>query len=355
LDYTVRAYVLADSFPAAERTAHEWVRLQPRSPRAWFLLSFIYSDQHRLADALAARRTAVELGATGPEEEVQAAACFLREGAFGAADSVLAGLLTSATPAVRQTALWFRTISLRYQGRLREALDAARRFRRQSATARTEPPPIEWMPEAQVLFEQGRHRAAAALFDSLAGVPSEHASPGWTARMRSWMLAHAAMAHAAAGDTGTLGSLADSVETWSQQTLLSQRRQLPFHVRGLLAIARGQPEEAARLFRRAVFSLSHGYGRTNLELGRMLVILGRPTEAISVLRPATQGPLEAGNFYVTQTELHLLLGRAFEAAGQPDSAAAHYRWVLNAWKRADPEFTARRDSVRARLTTLGRT
>src|SRR5690606_7571835 len=55
-----------------------------------------------------------------------------------------------------------------------------------------------------------------------------------------------------------------------------------------------------------------------------------------------------------RTELHALLGRAHDAAGEPDSAAAHYRAVLAAWRSADPQFLARRDSIRSRLAALER-
>jgi hypothetical protein len=68
-----------------------------------------------------------------------------------------------------------------------------------------------------------------------------------------------------------------------------------------------------------------------------------------VLQSALRGPLEASNLYVTRTELHELLARAWEASGRPDSAAAHYRAVVAAWRQADPEFRARREAARARL------
>jgi tetratricopeptide (TPR) repeat protein len=94
------------------------------------------------------------------------------------------------------------------------------------------------------------------------------------------------------------------------------------------------------------------FARINLEYGRMLVALGRAEEAVRTLQPALRGPLEAGNFYSTHTEIREMLGRAWEMAGQPDSAIVHYRRVLNAWKNADPEFHARRDTIRRRLDRL---
>jgi hypothetical protein len=75
------------------------------------------------------------------------------------------------------------------------------------------------------------------------------------------------------------------------------------------------------------------------------------SDAIAVLRPALRG-LEAASFYTTHAELHEALGRAFEAAGQTDSARVHYGRVLEAWQDADPDFHDRREDVRSRLGTL---
>ncbi|MGI9179809.1 MAG: BTAD domain-containing putative transcriptional regulator [Longimicrobiaceae bacterium] len=57
----VFAYSMADSFPAAERTAREWTRLQPGSARSWSALARVLEFQDRYGEALAARRTASPL------------------------------------------------------------------------------------------------------------------------------------------------------------------------------------------------------------------------------------------------------------------------------------------------------
>jgi hypothetical protein len=51
--------------------------------------------------------------------------------------------------------------------------------------------------------------------------------------------------------------------------------------------------------------------------------------------------------YETRSELDFLTARAFDAAGQRDSALAYAGHVRAAWANADPE-------IRARLTTLPR-
>ena len=68
---------------------------------------------------------------------------------------------------------------------------------------------------------------------------------------------------------------------------------------------------------------------------------------------ALRGSVESSNLYVTRTELHEQLGQAWDAANGRDSAAAHYRVVATAWKRADEPFRARRARVEARLAEPG--
>jgi tetratricopeptide (TPR) repeat protein len=155
------------------------------------------------------------------------------------------------------------------------------------------------------------------------------------------MLTHAASAYGAAGDTARLASLADSVESWGRLSAFARDQRLHFHLRGLLSAARGRHAEAVAFFRRAIYSPSDGYTRTNLELARELIGLGRAAEAIGILRSALHGPIQGSNLYVTQTEIHEMLANAFERAGARDSAAVHYRRVAAAWGNSDARFRAR--------------
>jgi predicted Zn-dependent protease len=102
-------------------------------------------------------------------------------------------------------------------------------------------------------------------------------------------------------------------------------------------------------FRQAIHSATLGFTRVNLELARALLRLRRPREAVAILQPALRGDIDASNLYVTRTELHELLAKAFDLLAQRDSAAAHYRAVSRAWTRADPAYRSRRDSARAWL------
>jgi len=341
----VRAYQFADSAAAAERVAREWLQLQPRSARAWHELAAVLEMEGRFAEALAARRTAVSISPGHPYDALYPAMVRIQMGDFAEADARLRELAADGTQTVQSDALWFLTISLRNQGRLREGLETITRLEHmgQWGSAASQ-------QRAQVLFELGLARDAAVLFDSIGRASFPQLVPGQIARHRSWNLVHQASALAAAGDTGSLSALADTLEWWGRRSSYGRDPRLHHHVRGLLLAARGQLEPAAGEFRSAIYSPTVGYSRTNLELATTLLRLHRPSDAVPVLQSALRGGIEGSSLYLTQTELHLALGRAWEAAGRPDSAVVQYRYVLAAWRNADPHFRARLDSVRARLT-----
>jgi DNA-binding SARP family transcriptional activator/TolB-like protein len=344
------SYMLADSAAAAEAVARDWVRLQPRSSRGWHALAEVLEVQGRYAEALAARRNATEIAPGQLYNPLYPAIARLRAGDHPAADRMLRALVHDGTSAVRLEALWFLAISLRAQGRLREALET---LHQAPIAAPGQPTDIAIRQHrSQVLFEMGRAREAAQQFDSIAGLRPEPTNEAALARHRSWTLTHLATSLAAAGDAHRLAELADTIERTGGRSSHGRDRHLHHHVRGLDLAVRGQDERAAEEFRRAIFSPTLGYTRTNLELGRLLLKLGRPAEAVAVLSPALRGSLEASNLYVTRTELHEQIGRAWDMAGRPDSAAVHYRLVLSAWRNADPQFAPRYDALAERLVAL---
>jgi len=348
------AYEMAASLSAAERTARELLRFQPRSSGAWLGLGVTLEHSHRYDEAAGAYDSVARFAPQIDHVAIRAR-LEIRRGNFAEADVLLAGEERFGNPPTRGGARHWEILSLRYQGRLREALTVARMLRASdaaSAASRSGPPYEAGLHEAQVLFEMGHAREAAALFDSLAIFAAEVREPGRVARHLCWMLTHRATALAAAGDTALLQRLADSLEVLGPQSSYGRDRRLHHHVRGLLLLARGRPAEAAMEFRQALFSPTYGYTRTNLELARALMATGWPRDAVAVLQSALRGPLDASNRYVTHTELHEMLARAFEAAGEDDSAVAHYRWVVHAWRRADPEFQRRRAFAQRQLAAL---
>jgi DNA-binding SARP family transcriptional activator/TolB-like protein len=347
LDAMVTSYWLADSMAASERVAREWTRLQPGSPRAWAALSWLLSCQGRDAQARDAIRMSNQLTGTGDSWRTDVLAA-IRGGDFAAADSIL------GRPGFDERegdALWFQTLSLRYQGRLADALAITRQRRRhEPATSRAA---TMRLAEAIVLFEMGRFREAAAGFDVIAATPSFRPElAARIARDRAWNLTHAATALAAGGDIAAVARLADSIQYLGAMSNYGRDQRLHHYVRGLLLRTRGQLPEAAEELRRGIFSLTDGYTRNSYELARTLLALRRPADAIAILRPAFHGSLQGSNTYITHTELHETIAHAFDEAGQPDSAAVHYRYVVRAWAAADAPFRARWESARTRLAVL---
>lgn len=361
----IEGYWLADSLGAAERVARAWVDREPTAiVPVWTLVSVLsYAGRYDEAIAMGHQADRVHLAAH-PEDSntvawsrpLQDAQIEIRAHRFLVADSLLWHVRRTAPEPAQSGALWLLTVSLRAQGRLEEAARVASTMAelwRRTSNAPDQLPLDPLLARAQVLFEMGRPSAAATLFESLTRVaraePFLHA---WSARHRVWMLTLAASAHAAAGDTVPLSRLADSVEQLGAQSAYGRDRRLHHHIRGLLLRARGAYDTAAVEFRQAIYSPTTGYTRSNLELGRTLLALHRPNDAVAALRPALHGAIDASNYYVTRTDIEEMLAEAFAAAGARDSAAVYYRYVLDAWRRAEPAFQARITHARRQLATM---
>ena len=347
-----------DSLERAEQVAREWVRLLPAWPAGWYALGRVLDNGFQFDAAMAAWATADSLSRVAPDRSLLTReGLFLRAGRFRDVDRAMADRLRD-TPDPGGAERWYLFISWRNQGRLREAL-------RLVTTGRAGPfdqaPP--WHPTdakliGQARFELGDYPGALAAFEAACRTIPEGVSgsqdfhrAGQIARQRSWCLTHQATTLAAMGDTAALPTLADSIERVGARSLFGRDVRLHHYVRGLLAAARGRDSTAAEQFRAAIFSPTYGYTRVNLELGRTLLRLHRPAEAIPVVRAALHGPQDASNLYVTHTELHELLGDLFAASGARDSAAAEYRWVATAWARSDSDWRPRRERA-VRLAAL---
>jgi DNA-binding SARP family transcriptional activator len=362
LDLTLSVYLAADSIAAAERTARDWTRMQPKSAAAWWALAWILGREERFDAAVAAEQVAERVASSDYEYLFPRVAIALRSGEFSVADRMLADRAENGNLAKRAEALWWLVISLRDQGRLHEALAAADAFVRttESQSRSSEmPTSTATVTTAQVLFEMGRYRRAAALFDSLSNdvlrAPDvQRDVPGVVARHRIWMMTQVATVLAAAGDTVRLASIADSMQVWSEHSAFYRDRVLHHYVRGLLFRARGRAVDAEHELEQAYIEPTEGYSRVNLALGQVLIADGRAREAIAVLSAPLHGPIEASNYYLTYTDLHAALGEAFDRANEPDSALAHYRQVLAAWHAADAELRPRLDSILQRVGALTR-
>lgn len=350
-DNLVQAYIMADSLATAERVAREWVRRQPRSAAAWVALVGVIGRDGREREADEAERHAAALDPSA-DAAVAVAVIAVHADDYESADRMLSARLESAGPDATASVLWWQVITYRNEGRLGDALAAARKLLTPEVSQRE----LGGDAEAQVLFEQGHYRAAARMFDSLAAIPpaTPPNAPSSLARQRSWMLTHAGTAWAAAGDTVHLARVADSVEGSARLSSYGRDWSLPHYLRGLLWRARGDSGRSLGELSHAIYSPSDGYTRANLELARAWLGAGQPRAAAAILSSALRGPVEASSFYLTRTEIHEMLARSFEAAGMPDSAAAQYGIVARSWLHGDPPFRRRAaiaDAARRRLTT----
>ena len=164
-----------------------------------------------------------------------------------------------------------------------------------------------------------------------------------------------ASAHAAAGDVDAQSAATDSVLAWSARSTSRRDTYLASHATGLLLAARGDTAGAIAALERAISSPTTGFTRTNYELGHLYLAQRRPADAARVLSAALRTPtLESGSLYVTRTDLHERIARAFDQLGAVDSAAAHYQRVVNAFARSDAESRPRYDAASARLAALRR-
>lgn len=326
----INALLTVDSIKEAEQVARAWTAFAPRSPQPWEALFHTLSRARRDSEALAAvdSMSARDAMSAVTKAPLYHALALLRRAEVDSACAITRAL--STVPQTNEDGLWYTIICLRNAGRLKEALSIATR-----STAK-----LGFLPVGQILFEQGRYAEAAATFDSLAATHKER-YPGWRARWLSWHQTHVATALAAQGDTTRLERLADSIEKLGNQTAWRRNRYLAGYVRGLLLQARGRDNEAEDSLRSGIYAGAYGYTRVHLALARTLLRLGRAREAVPYLQQALAGSEQGSNYYTSWAEEHELLAQAFAAAGQPDSARAHYAWIARAWSRADPEFHPR--------------
>jgi DNA-binding SARP family transcriptional activator/TolB-like protein len=346
----------SDSFPAVERVAREWSRLQPKAAGAWLMLAGALSWRGRNDEALEALNKATQLQPSRSQfyEHPETVPAMLFESAViqGENYSIAERLLRdrSRFDERDQEANWWLATTLRQQGRISELLPLAKQTKEFRVAEGRTPDPWEYV-EAQLLFELGRFRESARKFEALMRAkPNDPSDPGYTSRYG----VGAATAWAAAGDTQRLPALADSIERAARHSAYGLDWHLPHHVRGLLWQARGRPARAIEEFQAAIYSSTLGYTRTNLELGRTFLSLGRPHDAIRILREALGGSSDGPDYFLTRTDVHEWLARSFEVGGMRDSAVVHYRKVAEAWKKGDAPYRAQAEAARRKLDDLAR-
>lgn len=349
----IGSLIQEDSLSAALAIAQRWVRLQPAvaTPRRYMALVL---SQMGMADS--ARKSL--RGADSLLPDIKETVRFLIpmqmwNNQFDSAGELSRSVIQTGESQERTEGYWNLALAYRHLGRMTEALDLARNYRtgKAEATPRGSAPLSAYL-QGQVLFELGRFKEAAALFDSISrtSVPFEDSS--LIARNRVWSYTHLATALAGGGDTLRLAALADTMQRLGQVSGLERDRRLHHYVRGLLFQARGMDDRAVAEFRTAITSRNSGYTRINYQMAGSLMRLKRPAEAIPLLQVIIRSAFEGAALYLTHTDAHERLAQAWEATGQRDSAAAHYRLVARLWENADPGFTPRRLDAAGRALQL---
>jgi DNA-binding SARP family transcriptional activator/Tfp pilus assembly protein PilF len=352
------SYSAIDSVGRAHAVFREWIRRQPTVPLAWRTMAGVYAYENQLDSAFAALRLADSLEPNSPMSRRSLISILSRLERYSEMEQLLRAEMQGSPATYGWQVKWDLAVTLRKMGRLREALPLAHEYR-MGIRERLLPgaAPYNALLEGQVLFELGRYRAAAALFDSIGVGQQGDFDASLRARDRIWAWVHEADALAQLGDTARLRFLADSMEILGRGVAHARDRQLHAHVRGLLARVRGRDAEAADWFRRAIVSPVIGFTRSNYELAGVYLRTNQAADAVRILRSATYAGTDGSGLYVTQTDLEARLAEAFDSAAQADSALLYYRKVLRAWERADRQFWPRRDSIviaTKRLEAAGR-
>lgn len=351
LGHMMRAYAWWDSAGAAERVGRKLIALRPNEPLTTGIIGEYVARQGRRAEAEAiineqARTSNTALPSGMLDRDL------LRWGRYETADLDLGARLGSHNEEIRGDAKWLLLLSLRDQGRLREARSLIQRWQSPTSSGPVAGPGPAPIDMALLGVEMGRPDLSIRVHrENAAAVARSVIPPSLRARHLTWNLALAGTAHAAAGDTAVVRRLADSLEAIGRNSNWARDTRLHHALRGLLLQREGKHAEAVEAFRRSLYSLTDGYTRTNLMMARSLLALERGAEAIPILRPAIHGGVDGSNSYVSRTELHEALAMAFDQAGRRDSAVVHWRAVESAWRRADPQFRDR--YLRARLTAGG--
>lgn len=203
-----------DSLEAAERVLRNWIRRSPNNPNPWGTLAGILSFDNQFDSALAAARTVSALSPQVSQEWFKTHVSW-RAGKYAVPDSTFRPM--GESPITWGEGLKWLSISLRTQGRVQEALAPAQKLRATMKAPRKDAVPYLGLFEAQVWFDLGNPRRAAAIFDSISRAPLFQVAPQ-IARNLVWTQTLRATALAAAGDTALLQRIADSVEVWGRGT-----------------------------------------------------------------------------------------------------------------------------------------
>ena len=339
----------------AERATRQWIALQPDLPGPWRDLGSILSFEGRYGPALEATARSVALSAGDLGFTLRLGVVRLMARDFRGVDSLVRLWRRAPEAVLRLGALDLEAMEDRERGAYRASnrvLDGLVAQDTGSSSLR--------LMEANSLARLGRRADASAAYERIerARMAAQRASTGTGSPLapltgdwaRAFCWHHALQAEALAAwwpgdappqvDTVRLRALADSIETVSARSYYGRDWRLAHHVRGLIAMAGRRYAEAVQEFEEARWGAA-GWTATDAMLAQAYLALGRTDGALTALRAAYEGPLDAMGRYVPRTDIDFLMALAFDRAGQKDSAAVYAAYVRRAWTGADPELRRR--------------
>jgi DNA-binding SARP family transcriptional activator/tetratricopeptide (TPR) repeat protein len=328
-------------YAGAEQAARRWVALQPAFPVAWMELTTSLYYAQKYDEALDAAHRMIELagGVEAAHHELLARLLMARR-EYDAADSVIRAMAATGNDEFRWSAVDLRATLERERGQLRASNATI-------AAGVAAFPQLSYLDlvRGNTLGRLGDAAGAAQLYERRTHTGPADATrglPKTALGSRGFVWHHVLLADAiaATGDTVRLRAIADSLDLVSRRSYYGRDWKMASHVRGLVAMRAGRYADAVRQLEQAVW-IPAGWTRTNAELADAYLALGRPADALRVLRVAYSAPLDAMGRYLPHSELDYLMARAFKQAGVADSARIYRARVERAWREADPEVRRR--------------
>jgi tetratricopeptide (TPR) repeat protein len=332
-----------DSFAISEQALRRWMQRDPAQPEPARRLAEQVLREGRLAEAALLVDSAQARGAGALWARQQRMERAMAGGFWPVARDLVVDSFAPGMSGAR--ARWWRVTFERLRGRPASAAAYARALLGLGVPASQE-------QGDAISPSEMRAVATLALLDAgdVAGARALLAEP--LARRDSGPLlveeaVLRARLHAAAGDTAALAALADSIVRTSLAGPHARSVALRHYLRGIAAAARGVHDDAVTHFEAALRVDRVHAPAINVALARSLLALGRPADAIPVLRSATRARVLPGGvgdepFPVVREQLAL----AHAAIGARDSARVHARVALDAWNESEAVIRVRGNALR---------
>lgn len=329
---------------AAHQAALRWVELQPDVAAAWLSIAWIHAYRHRHDEAIRAAQRAISLWGGEEYTKTVLGRFLIMARRWAAADSTIASWRASRRRDVVAQALDLRALLERERGQFRRSIATIDTLTTRYVVTQSEHS-LRLM-SGNALSHLGDSSAAVALYEDYDHGASRaplsvslSVGAGQRARAFAWHHALEADAIGAVADTAYLRALADSVERIGSHSYFGRDWRVHHHIRGLIAARAGRHADAVREFQAARWEVG-GWTRTNIEMAKSQMQLGRPRDALQTLRDAYVSQLDGMGRYAPRSEIDYHMAIAFKAAGMRDSAAVYAAHVRRAWVEADPEVKA---------------